>query len=260
MVSDGSSNGLKLSRRSIRRLMNRAVLSMTAILSTVVLANQAGAQQPGSLLIWPINPIIESDARAAALWLENKGKASATLQIRIYAWAQQDGDNRYAEQSEVIGTPPIVTIEAGQRQLVRLTRMTPPSDMAEASYRIIVDEIPTSDAAEAPGAAIRFRMRYSLPLFAYGNRAVPPTTELAWRMGHHDDGRFLEIRNHGTGHAKLTKLRFSSGVREAAVGKAFLGYILPGATMRWPLPYEADGTEELVATVNGKDDIVIGRQ
>lgn len=30
-------------------------------------AASAGAQQPGSLLIWPVNPVIEGDARAAAL-------------------------------------------------------------------------------------------------------------------------------------------------------------------------------------------------
>ena len=110
--------------------MKHGLLSVALLLVALVLLAvappPAGAQQPGSLLIWPVNPVIEGDARAAALWLENPGKAPITLQVRIYAWTQQDGGNAYAEQDEVIGTPPIVSIEPGQRQLVRLTRTTPP--------------------------------------------------------------------------------------------------------------------------------------
>lgn len=264
MVSNGSSNGLKWPQLSVHSLVGKALLPLIAMLWAAALPSQATAQQPGSLLIWPINPVIQSDARAAALWLENKGKSSVTLQVRIYAWAQQDGDNLYAEQGDVMGTPPIVTIEAGQRQLVRLTRLTPASDLAETPYRIVVDEIPTSDAAATSGASVRFRMRYSLPLFAYAGRnagsATPPTADMAWRTGIKDGAGFLEIRNHGTGHAKLTNLRFSAGASEVSVGKAFLGYVLSGATMRWPLPNDIDGTATLIATVNGKDNIVIGRQ
>lgn len=52
-------------------------------------------------------------ARATALWLENPGKSPITLQVRIYAWTQRENQNLYAETREVIGSPPIVTIEPG---------------------------------------------------------------------------------------------------------------------------------------------------
>lgn len=250
--------------------MKQGLLSVALLLVALVLLAvappPAGAQQPGSLLIWPVNPVIEGDARAAALWLENPGKAPITLQVRIYAWAQQDSHNAYAEQDEVIGTPPIVSIEPGQRQLVRLTRTTPPPAAAETPYRIVVDEVPTGNASAAPGASVSFRMRYSLPLFSYSQRdngkAKPPAPapQISWRAGADAGGRFLEIRNDGTGHARFTDVSFAAGPQKSSVAQGLLGYVLPGASMRWPLPRTVDTAGDLIATVNGKVGVVIERR
>ena len=251
--------------------MKHGLLSVALLLVALVLLAvappPAGAQQPGSLLIWPVNPVIEGDARAAALWLENPGKAPITLQVRIYAWTQQDGGNAYAEQDEVIGTPPIVSIEPGQRQLVRLTRTTPPPPpAAETPYRIVVDEVPTGNASVAPGASVSFRMRYSLPLFSYSRRgngkAKPPAPapQISWRAGADAGGRFLEIRNDGSGHARLTDVDFATGAQKSTVAQGLLGYVLPGASMRWPLPGTLGAVGDLVATVNGKVRVVIERR
>lgn len=243
-------------------------LSLAAPLLLAV-PGPAAAQQPGSLLIWPVNPVIEGDARAAALWLENPGKAPITLQVRIYAWAQEDGRNLYAEQGDIVGTPPIVSIEPGQRQLVRVTRTTPPPAAAEKPYRIVVDEIPVAQGPAAPGASVSFRMRYSLPLFTYaagagaaGKARTPapaPAPQIAWRLGSDADGRYLEIRNRGTGHARLTEVDFSGGAKRSSVAQGLLGYVLPGAAMRWPLADDVGATGDLVATVNGKPGVVIDR-
>ena len=232
----------------------------------LLLPGPAAAQQPGSLLIWPVNPVIEGDARAAALWLENPGKAPITLQVRIYAWAQEDGRNVYADQREIVGTPPIISIEPGQRQLVRVTRTAPP-DVAEKPYRIVVDEIPVAQGPAAPGASVSFRMRYSLPLFSYpprdgakGKGKPPdPAPHIVWRTGADATGRYLEVRNAGAGHARLTEVDFASGATRSPVAQGLLGYILPGASMRWPLAGDAGTTGDLVATVNGQPGVVIDR-
>ncbi|MBO9696377.1 MAG: molecular chaperone [Sphingopyxis sp.] len=243
-----------------------ATLLLIALALLVAAPAPAGAQQPGSLLIWPVNPVIEGDARAAALWLENPGKTPVTLQVRIYAWAQQDGRNAYAEQNAVIGTPPIVSIEPGQRQLVRLTRTTPPPAAAETPYRIVVDEVPTGNAPAAPGASVSFRMRYSLPLFSYsrhGNDKVKPPApapHISWRAGADAGERFLEIRNDGAGHARLTDVSFADGAKKSPVAQGLLGYVLPGASMRWPLPHTVDTAGDLIATVNGKVGVAIERR
>lgn len=244
----------------MKRALLPAVLLLIAIILLAIAPRPAAAQQPGSILIWPINPVIEGDDRAAALWLENPGKTPVTLQVRVYAWAQQDGRDAYAPQDEVLGTPPIVSIQPGERQLIRLTRTTPPPAVAEKPYRVIVDEIPTSDAPAAPGAAVSFRMRYSLPLFSYAQgaprkgkaKAAPPEPALGWRLGADASGRFLEVRNRGAGHARLTDVALVTGGNRSPLAEGLFGYVLPGATMRWPLPQGTATSGELSAAVNGQ--------
>lgn len=224
----------------------------------------ASAQQGSTLLLWPVNPVIEGDARATALWLENPGEASVTLQVQVYAWSQEDGRTSYQGQEEVVGTPPVVTIAPHDRQLIRLTRTSPPSATPEMAYRVIVDEIPTRDGASTPGAAVSFRMRYSLPLFAYSQALqgkgaqARPAPSLTWRTGTDEEGDFLEIRNNGRGHARLTDLAFSDagGTGE---GAGLFGYVLAGATMRWPLPKAGDPAGQLLASVNGDNRRLIER-
>lgn len=217
----------------------------------------AAAQQgPGAILIWPVNPVIEPDRQAGALWLENPGKTPVTLQVRVYAWAQAEGKNAYADTRDVIGTPPIVTIAPGEKQLIRLTRTGPAPTGFEAPYRLIVDEIPAQEPdAGKPGASVAFRMRYSLPLFAIGtsapradSKAPAPVPLLGWRIVGEPGEPMIEIRNDGPVHARLT----AAMLGDAIIAPGLLGYVLPGQVMRWPLPSGAKKDAILTAAVNGK--------
>lgn len=241
-------------------------LLLIAIAIFIAPARPAAAQA-GSILIWPVDPVIEADARATALWLENPGKAPITLQVRIYAWAQDAGKNAYAQQETILGTPPIVTIAPGAKQLVRLTRTVPTPVGREQAFRVVVDEVPTASPENTSGAAVSFRMRYSLPLFAYGigmarissakTVAADHAPELAWRIVGTGGDRHIEIRNSGATHARLTNVAFSRSAvptdGDVPLTKGLFGYVLPGATMRWPLAVETGATGELIAAVNGAE-------
>jgi len=230
-----------------------------ALFALMVISPSAGAQQPGSLLIWPVNPVIAADKKAAALWLENPGTSPLTLQIRIYAWEQAEGKNVYAAQEAVVGTPPIVTIAPGTKQLVRLTRMGAGPAKTEIPYRVIVDEIPAAGLDATPGAAISFRMRYSIPLFVMGpatQRNAPALQpKLVWRIVTQGGERFVEVRNNGLVHARLTAAVIGG---RTPLGEGLLGYVLPDRAMRWPLPPGAS-TDDFSASVNGLAAVTLER-
>ena len=241
------------------RAYSTALVPLIAMLAS---ATPATAQTSGALLIWPVDPVIEAKQNATALWLENSGKTPKTLQVRVFAWAQKDGHNVYAAQDDVIGSPPILTIAPGQRQLVRLTRTVPPSDEPEQAYRVIVDEIPVPHPTGASaGASVSFRMRYSIPLFSYAQGMPPDLRDtiktqhvkraLKWRVGQDADGRYLEVKNEAKIHARLVDVAFSTGHDASPVAKGLLGYVLPGSTARWPLPNETQASATLVTTLNG---------
>ena len=230
------------------------------------------AQAASSILIWPIDPVLEADQQASALWLENRGTETANLQIRVFAWTQSGFDEQYQNQRDVIGSPPVAKIEPGQKQLVRLTRTREIPPGQELAYRIIIDEIPSArpPAAEdgKTAAAIRFQMRYSVPLFAYGaglwskedtSRKRDPKgaglPDLSWRSVAVDGHPYVEVRNQGAVHARLTDVALKQGGQTKPLVEGLLGYVLPGAIMRWPAPGSMAGSPALQVRVNGAPQI-----
>ncbi|RON47276.1 fimbrial biogenesis chaperone [Pseudomonas frederiksbergensis] len=245
---------------------------LRSALLALVLLGAAQVQAASSVLIWPIDPVLEADQQASALWLENRGSETANLQIRVFAWSQSGFNDQYQNQRDVIGSPPVAKIEPGQKQLVRLTRTKEVPPGQELAYRIIIDEIPsaTPPAAEdgKTAAAIRFQMRYSVPLFAYGaglwskedaTRKRDPkgvgVPDLSWRTVAVDGRPYVEVRNQGAVHARLTDVALKQGGQSKPLVEGLLGYVLPGAIMRWPAPTAIAGDPALQVRVNGATQV-----
>ncbi|QXI04240.1 molecular chaperone [Pseudomonas tensinigenes] len=242
------------------------------VMWTMVMLGASQAQAASSVLIWPIDPVLEADQQASALWLENRGSETANLQIRVFGWSQSGFAEQYQNQRDVIGSPPVAKIEPGQKQLVRLTRTKDVPPGQELAYRIIIDEIPSAQPATADGgktaAAIRFQMRYSVPLFAYGaglwskedsTRARDPKgvglPQLSWRTVAVDGKPYVEVRNQGAVHARLTDVAIKQAGQSRPLAEGLLGYVLPGAVMRWPAPGPLAGDSALQVRVNGAPQV-----
>jgi fimbrial chaperone protein len=122
-----------------------------------------------AILVWPVYQTIEADQTGSALWLENRGESNVVLQIRVMAWKQQNQEEVYAEQQNVVASPPFATVAPGERQLIRLMRFNEVPPGKQDAYRIIIDEIPMANNAPTPNSTgLRLQMRYLLPLFVSG--------------------------------------------------------------------------------------------
>lgn len=204
-----------------------------------------------AILIWPINPVMESDESADAVWLENRGTHAVTMQVRVVAWNQANYQDDYTAQKEIVASPPFAQIEPGKRQLVRLVRQGPLPARPEDAYRLLIDEVP--DAAptrpQPQGMGVRFQMRYSLPFFVRGadvwtqprrDKERDPATAtrptLNWRLSTVQGVPYLEVQNTGTVHARLSRVRWLSDGKELVINNGLLGYVLAGQRMRWKLP------------------------
>jgi fimbrial chaperone protein len=233
------------------RIISAALLSYTLCASIT-------AQAASSVLVWPVYQIIESDQNGSALWLENRGAEPVSLQVRVLAWKQENFNERYADQNNVVASPPFATVPPGQRQLIRLIRNTPVPANTEQAYRIIVDEIPSPIGGAAGGQSkavvgLQLQMRYLLPLFMYGGslwtnersdikRDASTATRpvLQWHTVNEGGKTYLQVRNSGIVHARLSNVFWSQpgnqqqGVKTMNAG--FMGYVLPGQSMRWPVP------------------------
>lgn len=221
----------------------------------------ATAQAASNLLIWPIDPILAHDEQATQLWIENQGSAPATMQVRVVRWRQEQGVERYSAQQEVVASPPIVRVNQGSKQLVRLIRQAPTPAGQEWAYRVVVDEIPQPQGDDKPQVGIKLQMRYSIPLFAYGqglatrrdgaSHADTDPARLAWRIVNEQGRPWLRVSNSGDVHVRLSKVRLGG----QTLADGLLGYVLAGSERSWALPTSAAAASRLTASINAPVDV-----
>lgn len=223
----------------------------------LLLAAFSRAQAASNILIWPIDPLLAPSASATELWIENTGSDPATMQVRIIGWQQIDGRENYiGQQQDVVASPPIVNIAGRKKQLIRLIRQISAPQGKELAYRILVDEIPPSAGAGQPATGVKLQMRYSIPLFVYGEGAnVTPGSAnpapldhglLSWRLTHQDGHPALEIRNQGAVHARLSNVALNG----RSLGDGLFGYVLANSVRVWPLAATPAPQANLRAQIN----------
>lgn len=217
-----------------------------ALAAALLLASaHAGA---ASLQVAPTSITVDAARQAEGLLLANTGDASLHAQARVYRWTQVDGEDVLEPTRDLAISPPMLEVAAGGEQLVRVVRLGLAPATVEASYRVVVDELPVDDGG---GEGLRFVLRYSIPVFiaAQAGEATP-----ALSLGRSGDGRALEIANAGTGHARVSDLAFitADGQRHD-IAPGLSGYVLPGASRRWQLPDAAvAGDGHFQARINGE--------
>lgn len=246
----------------------------------IALCLSGAACAAASILVWPIDPVIEHDDSGATIWLENNGKSASRIQIRALGWTQAQGTDELVPQESIVVSPPAAEIQPGQRQLLRLIRSVAVPPGKEEAYRVLIDEIPgqsrppepasgvqTSDrpvdATVGQGTGLAFQLRYSVPLFVSGtgawtredarkhpNQQAAAQPALTYSVENKQGQRWLVLRNGGAVHARLSHASYVLGGREVWNVPGLLGYVLAGAEMRFEIPPTVQAGGVLKAHIN----------
>ncbi|KAK6032471.1 type 1 pili usher pathway chaperone CsuC family protein [Ostertagia ostertagi] len=216
----------------------------------------AAPASAAGLQVTPISLDIPAQEQSQAMFLSNSGKTTLRAQVRVQAWTQSGGTEKLDATREIVASPPIVEIAPGARQMVRIVRLQPAPAAQEKTYRLIIDELPGTDAAQPSAAAgLQFLLRYSVPVFvlpsaAAGSAALAPASAANGAMPLADvtrlaasvkasgpDASTLVIANNGARRAKISQLAYvdARGQRNILF-PGLMGYVLAGQTMQWPLP------------------------
>lgn len=219
-------------------MLRRRIIGCVATLCAI--QSIASAQAAG-LQVTPTGVTLSARQSADGLWLSNSSSEPLHAQVRAYRWSQAGDEDRLEPTRDLIVSPPALQLPPGERQLVRVIRAGPPPADGEASYRVIVDELPVPALGDSRAArGLRFVLQYSLPVFllpaspAASNAGAPPldaklvATSGVWR---------LQIANRGDRHAQLADLNLIDRTgRRHTIGEGLAGYVLPGQQRSWPLP------------------------
>ncbi|MDY6482084.1 fimbria/pilus periplasmic chaperone [Acinetobacter faecalis] len=229
----------------LAKLVNKALfLLVVAVLTTQIIYAKS------NFLIWPIYPIIESQDKAAPVWLENIGDEASIVQIRVFKWLQNDNKDQYQNQQEIIASPPIVKVAAGDKQMIRLTKAINIPDSKEYSYRIVVDELPVDLEKKDATSSVSFKMRYSLPLFVYGkgigsgnsvdtkklnSKNLNARPILNWSLVKNNNKDYLEIENYGLLSVRVSGFQIEDKKYKSMAGNNTFGYVLAGGKLAFDI-------------------------
>jgi fimbrial chaperone protein len=228
------------------------------------LALLPGSIFAASLRFIPLAVMLDSEPRRGTLTIVNAGDEKVTVQLQLMKWSQgADGADVYEPTKDLVFYPQIFSISAGKQGIVRVGYETVGAFSVEKSYRLFVQELPTT----TPGkSVVKVAMRVGIPVFVVPKDPLPT---LSMERARVESGIFLvTIANSGNSHAMIERIVVSgldAGGKPTFKKELNGWYVLPGSSRSFPidLPPDDVGKSRLLeitgttktGTVEGKFDV-----
>ena len=103
-----------------------------------------------ALKVSPLLLEIVAPNGATTLSLEADSQKPVTVQIRVMRWSQIDGENVLEPTTDVVASPPFVTLQPKTNYTIRLVRQAEGGVEREQAYRLLVDQLPETPTAKGP--------------------------------------------------------------------------------------------------------------
>ena len=187
----------------------------------------------GRFSVAPIRIDFGASLRIGAVTVTSEDDHPLVFKNSPSLWTQNaDGGDIYTPTSDLVVTPPLLRVEAGEPRIVRIGTLREPGDV-ERSYRVFLEEQAPANP-EAGGATIAVVIKFGVPVFvAPRSERIAGVAEIVERK----PGRVtLQIKNSGNVHFNVETIT-ANGV---AVKDVSSWYLLPGATRRYDLAIPPD--------------------
>lgn len=161
-------------------------------------------------VISPIELEITAARSISSFTVTNDTSEPITYQTQGRMWKQVDGENVEENTTDIIITPPIVTIAAGQQQVFRTGLSKKIESNKELTYRVYLEDISefkTVNASKQTG--ISFKFNHNLPLFINLNIHTA-NLSLAKCSDTTQIKNCIRVKNNGNKHFKVTEVTITS--------------------------------------------------
>ncbi|MBO9531273.1 MAG: molecular chaperone, partial [Acinetobacter oleivorans] len=132
-----------------------------------------------SIRLSPVSVEILSDQAASSISLYNQSNESSDLQVRVFEWRQNAGQDQLIPTDEIAVSPPFLKLQPNDSYNLRVVRINPAPISGEQTYRIIIDELPKPIDNRKVDQGVNVLLRSSLPLFVVNKDAI---TKLTWSI------------------------------------------------------------------------------
>ena len=225
---------------------NTSAMKNRFFITLLLFAFACSASLGAGLEIAPVHINFKNNKNIDLVRLTNATKHKIILQLSVKRWLQKSNDQDvYKNTQNVLVTPPLVSIPAGETQNVRVAYLGSKPIDKEKTYRLLMQQV-RSKVDKVSG--VKMSLSISLPIFVQPVNKEKP--QLAWNA-HCKDGKLdLGAKNIGNMHAQITNLALYKNKKIAE--KNVFTYLLPGSSYEWhlKLPSRCVDGYALKATVN----------
>ncbi|ADI90302.1 molecular chaperone [Acinetobacter oleivorans] len=209
-----------------------------------------------SIRLSPVSVEILSDQSASSISLYNQSNESSDLQVRVFEWRQNAGQDQLIPTDEIAVSPPFLKLQPNDSYNLRVVRINPVPVSGEQTYRIIIDELPKPIDNRKVDQGVNVLLRSSLPLFVVNKDAI---TKLTWSIQQEQNNSSLIINNVGNRHALLSNLTLvdtTANKSYAIKVNTVNGYILAGKARNFNISpdfkFQTDHKYNISLNINGK--------
>ena len=201
-----------------------------------------------SLQVAPISLKFSTTENAKEIWLTNTSDQPIRAQTRVQEWVQKDGQDVLTATKNIVASPMVTEIPAGEKQLIRVIKIVNLPQSQEQTYRLIIDELPSTKLQE-DRTGLQLLLQYSVPVFFQPNQVIASRNGLTSldqvEFAYHQNT--ISVRNHTNSHVRISQLNYiNPNGEKIPLIKGLLGYVLAQQNMSWNFP------EQLQMLPNGK--------
>jgi fimbrial chaperone protein len=140
---------------------SRAVLAAASLVIAVFVALPAAGQ--ATYTVDPVQVKLAPGQDNTTITVTNQGTAELRLELEVFTWDHDEyGVMDLGATEDLLLFPPLITLQPGERQQVRLGVETTVAG-TEKAYRLLVQEIPSQ--AASGGGQVSLRTVVSIPVF-----------------------------------------------------------------------------------------------
>lgn len=189
-----------------------------------------GPASAATISIAPVTLDIPAPRNSGKLTLQNRGSDELAIQLRIFRWEQNDGQDTLVPTKDVVASPPMAKFKADTRYTVRVVRVAKTPVRGEESYRLLIDQLPKPAATS--GSQVNFLIRQSIPLFFVEEHEAKPA--LRWAAVLDKNQLVVTAQNNGGRRARLSNLSIDTPTGSVSPPREGLaGYVLAGSAAKW---------------------------
>ncbi len=190
-----------------------------------------GSAMAGALTVWPVGVTLRANGKAQVVNLSNQGDAGTLVQVEMFAWHDDANVEDMEPTHDILAVPPVFEVGPQSSQVIRVALRKPLESDREATYRLVITEVPREVGDREEG--ISFVVRLNLPIFVTPEGAAPAPV---WSLERDGGGGRLTLGNQGSAHVRVRSVALfaDDGVEPVFVSDDG-GYVLAGRERSWQL-------------------------